>query len=579
MRSLRTVLAMIIGGLVLITGPSWAEVDVDASLARDTVAVGETVELTIVVTGAVGRVAAPQVPQVDYLQVVASGSQQSISFINGRMNSTNTYTFTIRPTRAGTYTIPPITVHAGGEILTTRPLTLTVTPGATSPPPATTPTAPDEAPPTDVGQPAEELFARLEVDNDHPWVGEQVTMTLRFYQSHYARLLDTAEYTPPRTEGLIAEPLPDPPTQTIQIQGVPYEVVERRTALFAPQPGEYTIGPASINFVRSYLTGEETITTEPVTLTVRPLPTTGRSKNFSGVVGRLKAELSATADSVRVGEALTVRLEITGTGDLRQLEAPELNCGNARVYSSGQHCEVAPEHSENRYLIGGKAVFEYLVMPTEAGTLTIAPVEIQYFDPGKERYVTARTAALHIEVLPGEGGETTLDRSEGEICYLKESSLGLRARPPITSHSWFWLIQLVPLGGLSWALRRRTELLRRAADPRYRRFTEAATAARRRLRRLSSQATPREVYEAADEALTGYVADKTGVAAASLSPSEAVRLLDDAGCSAEVANEVGDLLSTLRAGVYAPGATVALPPDQVAERIRTLVERIEGELR
>ena len=54
-----------------------AEVDVHASLSRETAAVGESVELTIAVSGAVGRVATPEVPPVDYLQVVSSGSQQS----------------------------------------------------------------------------------------------------------------------------------------------------------------------------------------------------------------------------------------------------------------------------------------------------------------------------------------------------------------------------------------------------------------------------------------------------------------------------------------------------------------------
>ncbi len=571
----------------LATGRAGAEVDVHASLSRDTVAVGEPVELNIAVTGAIGRVTAPEVPPMDYLQVVSSGSQQNISFVNGRMSSTNTYTFRLVASREGTYTIPSIEVRAAGQVFTTRPLTLTVTGRSSTSPPTPAqpgpsgapPPAPDEAVPAEE-PPREDVFVKLDVDNDRPWVGQQVTMSLRFYQSMSVRLMGSAEYSPPSTEGLVAEPLPDPPVTTVDLGGQPYRVIERRTALFAPTPGEYTIGPASIDLIRSYVSGEETITTEPITLHVRPLPQAGRSDAFSGVVGQLHAVLTTTTDSVRVGDAVTVRLEVTGTGDIRQLEAPELMCDDARVYPSGQQRQVGPQRVGADEVIGGTVVFEYLVMPARAGELTIRPVEIDYFNPDTERYERARTSALSLHVLPGEGGETSLRPEGGEIRYLKEDQLGLRSRTPITSSTWFWLIQLLPLAGLGWALTRHRELLRRAADPRYRRFTEAAAVVRRQLGAISPAAgTPREVYQRADAALTQYLAAKTGAAPASFSPDDARRLLPMAGCPEDLAARAEEMLSVLRAGVYAPGASSQLPVDEVQARLRALIDEIEAALR
>jgi len=561
---------------------------VHASLSRDTVEVGESVDLMIVVAGTVRGVAQPEVPVVDYLRVVSSGSSQNITFANGRLDSTYTYTFRLQASREGTYAIPAIDIHAAGQVLTTQPLTLTVV-ATTSPvrpptapprPPTGRPSPEPEEPPPAEEPPSEDVFASLEVDNESPYVGQQVTMTLSFYQSHRTSLLGSAEYAPPSTEGLVAEPLPDPPSRTVPLGGIPYEVIARSTALIAPAPGEYTIGPATIDFRRGYVMGEETVTTDPVTLRVRPLPAAGRPPDFSGVVGRLHATLSATTDSVRVGDAVTVRLEVAGSGDIRQLEAPELSLsGPARVYPSGEQREVGPQTTGDGYVIGGTVAFEYLVMPAQVGEVTIEPVVIHYFNAAARRYESAQTAPVTLRVLPGEGGETSL-RSEGEeIRYIREDGLGLRSHLPVTSRTWFWLIQLAPLAGVGWALRRRAELRRRVADPRYRRYVEAAATAQARLSRIARAGEPRSVHHAVDAALTDYIAAKTGAVAASLSPDEARSRLQEAGCPADLADRATEMLFRLRAGVYAPGSSTAPRPDEAIAMARALLADIEARLR
>ncbi|MGC9317445.1 MAG: BatD family protein, partial [Armatimonadota bacterium] len=126
--------------LVLAAMPAAADVDVHASLNRETVAVGETVELTVAITGSVSGVARPQIPGVEGLEVVGSSSQQSVTFTNGQVSSVNTYVFRLRPAREGTFTIPPIEVRVDGDIHTTRPLTLLVSGGSTRPAPVPGPT-------------------------------------------------------------------------------------------------------------------------------------------------------------------------------------------------------------------------------------------------------------------------------------------------------------------------------------------------------------------------------------------------------------------------------------------------------
>jgi hypothetical protein len=586
-RWLTTGAALIVA--VFFAAPAVAQVDVHVSLSSDTVEVGEVVELTVVVTGAMLGVEAPRVPQIDYLRVVSTASQNNINFVNGRTERTTVFIYGLRASREGAYTIPPLVVPVGDATYNTRALALTVRPST-----STSPRPPDVAPPSsgqpdfgfprqdDVapGTPAREINAITEVDNRTPWAGEQITLTLKFLQAHTLRLMGNAEYEPPSSEGLIAEPLPDEPQHSAVIDGVTYEVATRKTALIAPAPGEYTIGPAKISFRRGFMTADEIITTEPITLNVRPLPSAGRPPDFSGAVGRIQLAMSLATNEVRVGEAASLRLEISGTGDLRQIEPPEVSVeGDASVYQSGEERQIAPRQTSDGYAIGGRVTFDYLIMPRSAGTLTLNPVVVHYFDPDAARYQSAMTSSATITVMPGEAGETTAEPGGAELRYIKENDLALISDAPITSRLWFWVLQAVPLLGLGWALRERAERLRRERDPRYRRRVEAARRAHRLLAAIDPADTPSEICRRADEALAEYIADRTGIAAAGVTPEAARELLVEAGATEDLAERARDLLRQLRAGAYAPGAAGALRHGESVEATRSLIAAIEEVLR
>ncbi|MBD3291569.1 MAG: hypothetical protein GF393_01485 [Armatimonadia bacterium] len=578
---------MVVAALMAVAHPSAAQVDVQASLSRETVEVGETVELTVAVTGALLGVEEPVVPEIDYLRVVSTASQNNISVVNGDMQRTTVFHFGLQASREGTYTIPRMDVAVGDEIHSTPSLTLRVVPAASAAPqpPDSTPQptdGPDFGVPGDevIGpeEPLKEIDAITEVDEQSPWVGEQITLTLKFLQAHTLRLMGNAEYEPPSTEGLVAEPLPDEPQQSEEIDGRTYEVATRRTALIAPAPGEYTIGPATITFRRGFMHGEETITTDPITLTVRPLPGQGRPENFTGAVGSIQLGMSLSTNEVRVGEAVSLRLDLNGTGDLRQIEPPEVTVeGDARVYQSGEDRQIGPQKTPEGYAIGGRVSFDYLIMPRSAGTLRLKPIVVHYFNPDVDRYQSAQTSPATITVLPGETGETTAPGG-GEIRYIKEDGLAVRAGTPVTSSAWYWGLQALPLLGLGWALRERAERLRRDRDPRYRRRVEAARNARRSLRGIPPAGAPAEVYHRLDEVLAGYIAARTDGAAAAMSSDTAREALLNAGVPEDLADRASELLQSLRAGVYAPGASDAPSPGEAIDATRDLIDALEGAL-
>src|SRR6266571_7980365 len=98
---------------------------VTAVLSNSEVAVGETVELQIKVTGP-GDARPPEEISIDGLEIHATGQSRQFEIHNFSTNSSVTYNYTILPLRAGRFTIPPQTVHAGGKILRTPELALNV---------------------------------------------------------------------------------------------------------------------------------------------------------------------------------------------------------------------------------------------------------------------------------------------------------------------------------------------------------------------------------------------------------------------------------------------------------------------
>src|SRR5213080_2661752 len=120
--------AILIGTVAAILAASSTFADspsVTAVLSNSEVAVGETVELQIKVTGP-GDARPPEEISIDGLEIHATGTSRQFEIHNFTTNSSVTYNYTILPLRAGRFTIPPQTVRAGGKLLKTPELILNV---------------------------------------------------------------------------------------------------------------------------------------------------------------------------------------------------------------------------------------------------------------------------------------------------------------------------------------------------------------------------------------------------------------------------------------------------------------------
>ncbi len=493
-------------GWVLILGAALAraaEPALEARLDRARAEIGSQVVLSLTLQGFSQRAGAPQIPPLDALEIYDSGRTTSVSFVNGKLSSSMSYTFVLVPRQAGTLSIGPITVEDKGKVYRAEPLELTVVPASSSRAPVPAGRAPAGTAPAPSargdGQ-QQGLFARVEIDQREAFVDEQLVLHFRLYQREDVQLIDIGGFEPPSAEGFWREDLGPQRDYSVQLNGAGYHVREVSWALFPTQAGELEIGPASIV---AYVPGRSrgrgffddffgpggfdrravTLQTDPLQVHVRPLPEGGRPAGFTGSVGDYRIAATCEPQQARQNEPVTLTVSVSGAGHVQTIGAPVWpQWDGLRVFDSGE--AVSLEKREDR--VEGKKDFTQVLIPTRAGHARIAPIRFVYFDPAKRRYEAIATEPLEIEVAAGGSpasgswGDAVVPLGQ-DILYI-HTDLAQELRPTQAGGAaGAWVIHLTPLAALGAAALLRRRRLAFERNPILARRSRALREARRAL--------------------------------------------------------------------------------------------------
>ncbi len=128
----------------------------------------------------------------------------------------------------------------------------------------------------------------------------------------------------------------------------------------------------------------------------------GAPEGFTGAVGSFSMNAMLSAEEIEVNEALSLKVTISGTGNLPLLGEPEVNLPpDHDLYDVTRSLNTST--SGNR--INGAVTFEYPIVARHAGRFRIAPIQFAWFDPAKKQYMTATTDEFNFTVLKGEAEE------------------------------------------------------------------------------------------------------------------------------------------------------------------------------
>jgi hypothetical protein len=474
---------------------------VTAVLSNSEVAVGETVELQIKVSGP-GDARPPEEISVDGLEIHATGTSRQFEIHNFTTSASVTYNYTVLPLRAGRFTIPPQTIRAGGKLLRTPELVLNVAdlPGRSS-----------GARPGNATQPvsaSELVFAELIVPKKAAYVGEIVPVQIRmgFDQRVRPRLIEPPEIT---GQGFTAQKLQQSGETSETISGRPYEVVTYKTAIAAARAGKFEIGPVKAKaqvvvprrrsaprsrspfdlfdlndpFSDPFFTNpfgqfgerrEVEIRSEPVALEVKPLPLNA-PVSFSGAIGNFTMTTDAKPRSVQVGDPITVTSTISGRGNFDRVNAPVIE----DEHGWHKYPPSSKFKQDDEVGISGTKTFETVLSPNEKKQ-SMPVFAFSYFDPAKEQYVTMRSEPISISVQGGAAGTPSAAAAQAgspapatatrpgsaipattkprDILYqLTDRPQATESFAPVYTQRLFWAAQLVPLlvllGFAGWKIR------------------------------------------------------------------------------------------------------------------------------
>ena len=430
--------------------------------------------------------------------------------------------------------------------------------------------------------PGEALFIRASVDNQRLYLGQQITYSLRIYQSMDANLSSVrVRYDPPDFAGFwnSQQTRQDEYNETIGTDG--YRVVEVQTVLFASVVGACNIEPAVLEVSTGTSGTPGLLESGAVAVEVRPLPVP-EPEGFTGAVGSFEVSASADTTGSRLNEPVLLTFRISGEGNIEALPEPDW------PQFIGWRVIESPVSVESRVVAGqitGSRAYEIVLMPEQAGGLTIPEIRYSYFDPALERYVELASAPIAVSIgdaagapaVPSLPAVADAEEEVPEVRPIKAVPSSLRQRgTELAESTGYWVAWAVPalviVGAVAWRRRlasqeaARAEVLRNSALPDSRAGLSRAVA---------SGSDPRL---AGYEALLSYLSARLETQVGGMTREALLRRLRQAGVSTDLEERVAEILIAGESARYTPSAADAGSTGNYAERASQLLGEIEGAL-
>ena len=509
----------------------------------------------------------PSTTQSSSFQIINGTSSQSVSF---------SYLFILKAKKDGKFTVNPASINVNGTTVTSNSLTIEVVKGSAKPSGGGT-----EQPTTTPGSvPKSDLFVKLVVDRKNLYKGDHAMATIKIYSK--VNLNGFEDITLPSFEGFWSQDVALPQQISLQRESFNGEIYNvgtlKKTLLFPQQTGTITIDKVKIDcivqqrvkqaksffddFFDNFANVKVTVTSDPVIVTVNPLP--AGPADFSGAVGRFDLRSSITSTNVKENDAITLRIDVSGNGNIKLINAPKLKLpADFEVYDP----KTQSNYAATAEGLNGNISFEYLFLPRFAGDYTIPPVNFVYFDPVAGRYATKSSQEFKIHVAKGDGTPTKGLMSSvakedvkflgKDIRFIKQGNIELKPKGEIFFGSFgFYMIYLAGILGLLILYLLYQKQIRENANVARVKNKKASKVALRRLKEANlhlRNGTTEKFYEAVTRAFWGYLSDKMTIPFAELNKERASAGLASHKASETVINRFIKIIDTCEYARFAPG--------------------------
>jgi hypothetical protein len=386
------------------------------------------------------------------------------------------------------------------------------------------------------------------------------------------------------------------PTRT-QVGNAIYNLILFKMSATAARAGDLTLGaessltlhiqdnrrradPFDSFFGRNVILKPVVLRAPEQVMHVLPLPTENVPPSFNGMVGRFSMRVTAGPTNLAVGDPITVKALINGSGPIEALRLPEQAAWrDFKTYAPTTKTDV----NDALGLVGTKT-FEQVVIPQNHEVKSLPPLEFSFFDTSQRRYQTLRGPAIPLNVrstvvaapppvLTNSAPQNAGPGSDDIVHIKPQLAVGSGAMQPLIRQSWFLALQAVPVAGwlALFVARKRRENL--ANNPKLRRQRAVAQRIREGLAELQSQASAQQsdqFFATVFRLLQEQLGERLDLPGSAITEAVIDEKLGGRNLRPETISELRELFHMCNQARYAPQKSV--------KELHSIVPRVEAVL-
>ena len=533
-----------------------------------------------------------QAPNFKNFQIV-SGPSQSISqsWINGKASFSQSYSYIVKPLKKGEFLIPAASIKLNNKILKSKLVKVIVLD------PVDIPKDPND--PNYIAQQNVHLVA--EISKSSPYVGEGIYVEYRLYVSQNISVRDFSYTESPQYNGFWNQDIKilGLTTKNGTYNGEPYRYVVLQKALLIPtKSGKLTIDPIKMDIVIGVPTGRGDFFGNAIVRNItksfasakkfiqsKELPIEGKPESFNGAVGDFNFIVSSSKNILKSNETATVSVKVTGNGNLKLFELPEIKTPSELEVFTPEQKEKINISSRG---IRGSVTKNYTVVPQFRGKYKIPSTEFSYFDLKEKKYVRLTSQDIFVDVLEGKELVTDSDVPSNfkkdivvtgaNFRYIQTSStLSLANESDFYTSKLYYLILILPLLFIpvGIVIAKRNEA--RSNDVLGNKLRKADRLAKKYLSEAKKQLGTKEAfYVALEKALHNYLKAKLRIETSDISKEKITELLKSKSVDKSSNDSFIEVFNSCDMARYSPVSVVEMKDDY--EKSKLVITQIDKQL-
>ena len=558
------------------------------TICKKQVVVGEQFQVSYELNGDGKDFKTPNFTNFEIIGGPFTSTSSSVQIINGSVSRTNTQTFSfhLRAIKEGTYTIPSASITVDKKKITSEPCEINV---IASPSGSSNYNGNSTSTKTNVG--AKEVFLKATPNKKKVYQGEQLLLTYNIYYT--IPISQLAVSKSPSYSGFWTKDITDNDGSLQQsstiIDGQQYNVATiKEIVLFPQKSGNLIIDPLDLTCVAqirqqrnrsqgydpfedffsdvmgtSYTNVRKDIKSQPITIEVEPLPTANKPSSFQGAVGQFTFTSKIDKNELKVNEAFTLTLTVSGKGNIELLELPKpVFPPDFEVYDP----KVSTTVKNNALGIYGSKKAEYIIIPRVSGDFTLEDIEFSYFNPSLKKYETLKSDIHTIQVQKGATNNNTAIYTPGQadIKYLgsdirhinvNNNALNITGATFFMSPVYIAIIVMMVLAFVVTLVvyNRINKFNKNKVLVKNKQATKIAKKRLNNAHNYLISNNQNSFYEEFSQALWGYISDKLNISRSQLSMNSVKEIMLSKEVSEEIVNEFVELLNNCEFARFAPG--------------------------